>query len=105
MTKMKGFPIVQLKLTPDLHRMVFVNSNSTIVVFDFESNKVKKQKVEKQPTLLSMVPGKQMLLTCDDSNTIHFYDSVTLEAISLKVPDFGKVNEVCASHNFLAFAT
>ncbi len=46
MTKMKGHPIIQLKLTPDLHRMVFVNSSSTIVVFDFETNKLKKLTVE-----------------------------------------------------------
>jgi hypothetical protein len=46
MTKMKGHPIVSLRLTPDLNRMVFINANSTIVVFDFDTNKIIKVKLE-----------------------------------------------------------
>lgn len=104
MTKMKGHPIVSLRLTPDLHRMVFINANSTIVVFDFDTNKILKVKLEVQPTVLQMVPGRDLCLTCDTTNKVRLYHTVSLQEQQHPMPELGQVIEATTSPNHLAFA-
>ena len=38
-------------------RMICINTNKTIFLYDFSSNKAEEVKLDSQPELLSMVPG------------------------------------------------
>ncbi len=55
--KFKGHPIKLLKVTQDQQRMICINTNKTIFLYDFSSNKAEEIKLDSQPELLSMVPG------------------------------------------------
>lgn len=72
-----------IKVTPDCKRMVLINSNRTIIVYDFATSKAEQKQVVNQPVMLAMVPGSELMMTSDQVDGMKVYDSITLEEMPL----------------------
>lgn len=62
--------------------MICINTNKTIFLYDFSSNKANELKVDNQPELLSMVPGGDLMLAIDQ-DSIKVLSSASLQVQSV----------------------